>query len=258
MALFGSLPISFNNTLTPWMTAGDIVNRAALRLGLVTVTDPFSATDQNQILLCSLLDEVGRDLWTERVWTQLTQFYSFVSVQDQAAYPLPAGFGFLINQTGWNRTNRLPLLGPLSPQEWEYLKAILVNVVFTVLFRPLQQQLFLFPDTNTPGGYTIAFEYISRYWVQSSTATAPDKDTPTESADIIWFDPQLMIRALKLAFLKQKGFDTSAAQADYDRTLQLIMATDSAAPILNLAGQPYNDFPLIGQQNVPLIGFGIS
>jgi hypothetical protein len=36
------------------------------------------------------------------------------------------------------------------------------------------------------------------------------------------------------------------------------MATDSAAPILNLAGQPYNDFPLIGQQNVPLIGFGIS
>lgn len=255
MSLFGSLPILFSGTTTPWMNAGDIINRAALRTGIPTADDPFTSTDQNLLLMCSLLDEVGKDLWRERVWSQLNQIYTFTTVQDQAAYPLPAGFGFMINQTGWNRTNRLPLAGPLSPQEWEYLKAQLVGVVFTVLFRPLQQQIYLYPDTDTPGGYEIAYEYVSRFWVQSATADAPDKDEPTSSDDIIWFDPHLMIRALKLAWLKQKGFDTAAAQADYDKTLLLVMGDDSAMPVLNLSGRPYQ-VPLVGQQNIPLTGFG--
>jgi len=250
-----TLPVVFGGTTTPFLTAGEVVNRTALRVGLTQAPDPFSSTDGNILQLCSLLDDCGKELWRERNWTHLTQDHTFTTIADQSAYPLPPGFGFMLNQTGWNRTNRLPFAGPLSNQEWQYLKAQNVSLALTVMFRPLQQQIVLYPDVNTPAGYTIAFSYVSRFWVQTATASAPDSDTPINTSDIIWFDALLITRALKLAFLKAKNFDTTSAQADYDRALQLCMGDDGYAPILNLAGRS-NTLPLVGAQNIPWTGFG--
>lgn len=156
----------------PFDTAGNIINQAAVEVGLAAQSDVYASTDQNFIQLRTLLVSLGNDLWREKEWTQLQQVYTFTSVANQARYSLPADFGSMIEQTGWNRTNRLPLGGPLSPQEWEYFKARLVGVVFTVLFRPMNQQLWLYPDTGTPGGYVIAFEYVSRYWAVAATTHA--------------------------------------------------------------------------------------
>ena len=102
----------------------------------------------------------------------------------------------MIDQTWWNRTNRLPVGGPVSPQEWQYLKARMVGVVFNVLFRPMDRSITLYPNTNTPAGFEIAFEYCSSCWV--STAAAPRHslaDAPTASTDYVWFDPLLLSRS---------------------------------------------------------------
>jgi hypothetical protein len=161
----------------------------------------------------------------------------------------------MIDQTWWNRTNRLPLGGPLSPQEWQYLKARLVGVVFTVLFRPLDGQISLYPDTNTPGGYDIAFEYVSRWWVGTSTATTGD--APSSGSQYIWFEPQLVLRLLKLAFKKETGFEAEAAQNDYDATLAACIESDSPAPVLRLdQGTGAFSEPIIGERNVPITGWG--
>lgn len=146
-------------------TAGTIINEAAVEVGLAAVSDPYAETDQNFVQLRGLFKSLGQDIWRLKQWTQLQQVYTFSSVQGQGRYSLPLDFGLMIDQSGWNRSNSLPMGGPLSPQEWEYLKGRLVGVVFTVLFRPMNQQLWLFPDIDTPGGYAIAFEYISRFWV---------------------------------------------------------------------------------------------
>ena len=79
-------------------------------------------------------------------------------------------------------------------------KARLVGVTFTVMVRQVQEQLELYPDTEVPVGRTIAYEYISRNWVQTATAAAPDKDAPTLGSDIIWFDPTLVMYGLKLTW----------------------------------------------------------
>lgn len=292
-------------------TAGNIVSQAALEVGLSPPADPYASSDQNFVQLCALMKSLGNDLWRKREWTQLTQVYTFASVANVGRYSLPLDFGSQISQTAWNRTNRLPLGGPLSPQEWEYFKARLVGAVFTVLWRQVNQQIWLYPDTGTPGGYAIAFEYVSRYWavpasthatlgpwsnglsvttgdyytnggnvyVATSTGnsgnggptgtgsgisdgavtwnyvSASGTVAPTAAADLVLFDSQLVMRGLKLAWLKAKGFDTTTAQSDFDMTLEQVIGADSPGRVLTLGGGGRGE-PLLGERNVPLTGYG--
>jgi len=172
-----------------------------------------------------------------------------------ADYSLPSDFNNMIDQTGWNRTNRLPVGGPVDGQVWQYLKGRQQGVVFNVLFRPVANVLRLYPDTDTPGGYNIVFEYVSNSWVSATGGTTPTTDQPTANTDIIYFDQLLVMRGLKLAWLKAKGFPTEHAQRQYDECEEEAMNADGSAEVLNLRGRgPYD--PLIGLQNVPITGFG--
>ena len=295
-------------------TAGDIINRAAVEVGLSAVPDPYSSTDPNIVQMRYLLDSLGRELVHTRKWSLLRKERVFTTIAGQAYYPLPVDFHEMLNQTWWNRTNRLPVGGPLSPQEWQYLKARLVGVVFNVLFRPANGYIELYPDTNTPGGYEIAFEYQSEWWVKNtigawaastayakgtvvslggngyvcSTAgtsgmTGPSgtniliadgsctwdylsdiddvlttSDEPADSDAEVIFDPLLTVRGLKLAFMKAKGFDTTALQQDFNRTLDSVKGHDSPAPVLSASRRGIgglND-PLIGGQSIPITGYG--
>lgn len=171
------------------------------------------------------------------------------------AYPLPAGFSNMLDQTGWNRTTRLPLGGPVNAQQWQYLKGRQQGIVFNVLFRPDDDTIRIYPDTNPPGLQTIAFEYITRFWVSTvGSQEVTDADVPTKSTDIIFFDPLLMTRRLKLDWLSAKGFDTSAARDDYEDILELVKNADGAAPLLNLRGG--GGEPLLSIGNLPITGYG--
>lgn len=242
-----------------WSAAGDIINRAAIEVGLSDVSDPFSSTDPNIKQMCYLLKSQGKELVHLRNWNHLRKEYHFTTVAGQSEYDLPADFHNMIDQTWWNRTNRLPVGGPLSSQEWQYLRARMVGVVFNVLFRPYDRAMKLYPETNTPGGYDIYYEYNSRYWVSSPAAIDTlISDEPTQSDQLLWFDDLILIRGVKLQFLKAKGFDTTAAQQDFNAALEYMKGADSISPTLN-ATRRFNPVvdPLIGGQSVPVTGFGV-
>lgn len=153
-------------------TAGNIVNAAAVQLGLLPfsgkLADPFGSGDPNIGLLCQLFVSLGRDVRRSRGWNLLRHTYVFSTVANQGLYGLPVDFGQLVDNTGYNRSNRLPLLGPLSGQQRERMKAVLTGVVFNLMFEVLQGQFRAFPDNNTPGSYVVAYEYISTFWAQAS------------------------------------------------------------------------------------------
>jgi hypothetical protein len=250
-------------------TALEIAQDAALELGLsqsnaaVSINDtsnPFLSTDPAMILLCRLIKACGRELVDAHDWTHLQKEYAFTTVQAQSVYPLPTDFRDMTEQTGWNRTNRLPLGGPLSAQEWQFLASRLTGVVFTVLFRPMQGALVLYPNTNTPGGYAIAFEYRSSLWVmpQGTSPQTPVADDlmTANGSDIVFFDSLLMTKLLKKKWLEAKGFDSTIAANDYQRTLEACISNDTAAPILNLnRGGDIGD-KLLDSSNIPITGFG--
>jgi hypothetical protein len=245
--------------IPPWDTVQQIITQTALEVGLGSAgADVVNSTDANVLQLVGLLNSCGRELVHIRSWNHLRGEHTFTTVAGQSVYPLPADYHNMIDQTWWNRTNRLPVGGPVSPQEWQYLKARMVGVVFNVLFRPMNRSISLYPTTNTPGGFTIAYEYMSSYWV--STTGIPDTATADHvhaSTDLVWFDPLLVMRKVKLDFLKAKGFDTTAAQQDYNYALEYVKGNDAPSPVLS-ANRRWNPIvdPLIGGQSVPVTGFG--
>lgn len=155
-------------------TANNIVNDVAVELGLVafnsTSSDVFASTDPNIGQLCQLLKSVGRGLVREAAWSQLRQTYTFSTSSGTARYALPADFDRVLDQTAWNRTNRLPLGGPMSPQLQEFLRARLVGVSWNILWTTLQGKFHAFPDEgNTPDAYVIAYQYVSGFWCKTAT-----------------------------------------------------------------------------------------
>src|SRR5216684_4325339 len=170
-------------------------------------------------------------------------------------FALPTDFNAMLDQTMWNRTNRLPAGGPLTGQEWSYLAGRLTGIVFTVLFFPTLNLIRLFPNKDPSGGFIIAYKYASSFWVSATGGTTPTADAPTANTDILYFGKGLMMHKVKLLWLRNKGFDTSIAQREYDDSFERAANADGSAAKLNLRG-PLGFDPLIGIANIPITGYG--
>ena len=59
-------------------------------------------------------------------WQELQKEYNFSSVVSQEGYDLPSNFDRMINDTFWNKTQYLNLIGPATPEKWRILKDTVV------------------------------------------------------------------------------------------------------------------------------------
>jgi len=250
-----TLPIVFLETATSLDVAGTIINDAAVEMGLSSSSDPFASSDPNFIQLKTFLKSLGQDLWRRHTWPALTKVYTFTTDAGDGSYGLPEDFGYFINDTAWNRSTRLPVY-PLTNRQWQAIKGTSTQTTYTQFFRIRQHQLETLPDTEMPAGQTWAFEYVSRFWVQEMSGTAPTKTAPTRSDDIPWFDPLVLVRGLKWYWLDAKGLPTAAsAKERFDETLYLVMGDDAVAPTINTTGR--RAVHLIDAANLPDSGHGV-
>jgi hypothetical protein len=241
--------------------ANQIINDAALEVGLIPVDDPFSSQDEAFIQLRGLLTGAGRELVDMHNWTVLVNNFS-VTVQpgDSGDYPLPDDFNRMINQTGWDQGNNLPVGGPLSAQDWTYLEGRdLASTTIYASFR-LEDGIFRIFPQPPPESLVISFEYISGNWVQevSQLKTAPGvKDRPTTGTDIVLFQPVMMVKMLKMQFLAAKGFDNSAGVGEFMRLFNARTGQDAGASILS-ASNANSVYPyLSGYRNVGDTRYGM-
>jgi len=224
-------------------TATTIINRTALEVGLDTVTDPVASSDKNFIQLTGLLTVAGMELVELHEWEVLNAIFTFTTAvpSDTGSYSLPTDFAYMIDQTGWDKTNNIALAGPLSPQDWSYLDGRdLVSQSIYASFRIQDNMLELFPQPP-PNGLEVRFEYISRNWAKQSD------DTPIEEisngSDVVLYDPLMTQKFLKVKWLEAKGFDSSAARIEFENIFNARTGKDTGAPIINAgrarAGVPY-------------------
>lgn len=236
-------------------TAAQIISDAAIELSIVAadISDPFASTDANVIQLGRLLTSVGRELVEERHWTHLQKSHTFSTSNGTYVYSLPSDFDRMMDQTQWNRTTQLPAGGPVEAQAWQYLQAQTSAATITVLFRTVNGELWLYPTPTST--QTIAFEYVTAFWVKPTGQTAPTTSRVSAATDTLYFDPLLLVRGLKLAWKRAKGMDTTAAQGDYDARLEQAKNADGAAPVLSISPGA-EGIPLIDGRNLPITGFG--
>lgn len=247
-----------------FQSVGDLINRVAVAVGLNKSSDPFASPDPAIIQLCTLATECGQDLVQEAEWQQLERTHSFTTASgDSGLYDLPADFGYMIDQTGWQQGvpgAAYPLLGPASAQWWSYLEASqLYTVTIYAWFQISTGKFQLWPQPPTVG-IPIAYKYVSRDWVLdgSSPPTAPVyKDNVSASSDTPLYEPILFLKKLKLAWLQAKGFDTTKAEDEYQAALESWKGKDKSAPILSLNGPiGFRKRFIDGIVNVPETGFG--
>lgn len=242
-------------------TANTIVNRVAARVGLTPVADVFAAEDPAFVQLTNLLTESVQTLMEMYEWNVLRRSFSYTTTDSETGYiALPSDFGYMIDQTGWELNNHLPLGGPLTAQEWTYLLGRdLAQTTLFVSIRFDQDQLQIFPQNPVPEGLNITFEYISRNLIQlDGTDPVQYADIVSTSSDLVLFPPNLVILHLRMLFLTAKGFDSTAAAVEFNRAFDSWSGKDQGGAILNAGGFRGGVPLLTPYRNTPDTGYGGS
>jgi hypothetical protein len=239
-------------------TAKQIINRVAGEVGLPTSESPYSSADESMIQLRTMLATVVEELAEAFNWQILRREHSFTTSvpPDDNIYDLPSDFVRMTDQTGWQRTNRVPLFGPVSAQQWQYLEGRdLSSSTIYASFRLTQGKLYLYP-TTPPDGIEIAYEYTSNNFYEDADIPGTYLTEATADADIVQLDARLVERGLKARFLQARGFDSTVASQEYQNSYDQLTGNETSAPVLD-AGQGGWQYPyLSGLRNTPDSGFG--
>src|SRR6185369_1139023 len=118
-----------------------------------------------------------------------------------------------VNATQWDRNFRWPMLGPLSPVEWQVIVSGISPIGPRIRFRIVDSKMEIQPLPGTAQTDQIAYEYVSNAWCTASDGTpnvasggvckfAADTDLYLWPEDTLKF-------GIKWRFLRAKGLDYS-------------------------------------------------
>ena len=234
-----------------YWTALDVINQVSGEVGqprVVTITGPD--TEVQSIQMLAALNAAGAEMGFYYPWAQFHKELIIPLVAGQGNYDLPVDWSYFIDQTQWDRTNHWPLLGPKSAAEWAWLKGGLLASFPRMRYRVMAGKLEFWPVPASNSQFTISMEYVSGWWVAGAGSPAsPNQGKVVADGDICWYEPWLLIKYTKLKWLQLKGFDSTAAQADYMRMYDAMKGKDVGAQVLSLVPQQTPFF--IGPWSVP-------
>lgn len=222
----------------------EIATAIADEVGINRPGSVVGSSDQQIQTLLSLLNREGREVSTKAGlsggWQQLRREHTITTVAGQESYSFPTDLRYFINTTGWDRTNKNPLAGPLSPQEWQFFKSSFAGSGpgLRVRYRFINNRIY-FDPVPTVSDRTISIEYYSHSWCESSTGTAQkfwasDTDVPRLPDDFfilggIW------------RFLKAKDFDYAEEKLIYEQLVSRELSYSTMAPVIHLATPSFDD-----------------
>jgi hypothetical protein len=172
------------------------------------------------------------------------------AIFQKVKYDLPADYYSTVNRTHWDKSKRWEMLGPESPQQWEWLLSGYISTGPRIRWRLLGQYFQIWPGMNA--GELLGFEYRSKGWAYAADGTV--KNSFTADTDTCIYPDRVMVLSTKLKYFEAKGFDTTALYRDYLMELETAMAQDLAAANLSFAPRPGT--VLIGYDNIPDSGYG--
>jgi hypothetical protein len=164
----------------------------------------------------------------------------------QTKYAFPSDYQRIIDRTQWDKSKHWEMLGPESPQQWQWLKSGYIATGPRIRWRILGNTFQIWPGVST--SEYLGFEYVSNYWVIDGN-TGARKASFTSDGDTCLFDDRLMVAGLKLKYFGIKGFETQILQDEYDSILDSVKGEEQGAPMLSFA--PRLSSYLLGPENIP-------
>lgn len=227
-----------------------ICQDVAYEIGFPAPSTIISNSDANARQLLRLANREGKILSRATPWQALKSVHTFTLATADQDYVLPTDFGWIIPSTTWNRSTKTMVLNPVTPSEWEYLQAWSGATGLNLYARIIGSQL-VFQQTITAGqnGETIAYEYVSNKWCQSSglvAAVAWAADTDTAK-----LDEELITQGIVWRFKKAKGLDWEGDFLEYKNQRDKLIARDGGMRKLSFGGSSESSVV-----NVPDQGYG--
>jgi hypothetical protein len=216
------------------MTLLTQIQNACDTIGLSRPSVAIASTDQNVRVLLALANTEGRELLERFAWpqTQIEKTHTTLAAELQGVVTtLAPGFSYIINGTFWDRTLTQPVTGPLSPLEWQTLKARTATGPYSS-FRMQGGKLYAYPAPAA--GNTWVFEYQSTYFCQS--AVGADQSVWTADSDVGVLDENLMMMGTVWRFKKKNGLDYSEDFRMYEQKLANQMARVGGKRTLDMQG----------------------
>lgn len=222
------------------MTLLQLVQRFCERTNLPSPATVYGSSDPQVVQLKALLEEVGIDLSGRGPWQGITfeATHTTLAAEDQGAMTAIAtnGFRYVKNQTIWDRTDRLPVLGPMSPQEWQALKALVVNGP-RYRFRVRGGKLLVNP---TPAaGHTWAFEYVSYNWILGADLTTY-KQFFTLDTDTVLLPDFIVLQGLRWVWKREKGLSYDEDFRTYELMVKDALGRDGGKPVIRMDEDGWN------------------
>lgn len=213
-----------------------LINNVQKRAGLEVTTNPTANANPTVKQLVALANVEGQDLALRHPWSvlQKIEVQAALAAEDQGLLTTIASdisVKHIRHMTLWNRTTTRPITGPLSPSEWADLKGLGITYPADH-FRIYGGRLYITPAPALND--SLAFDYISKNWCQSSGGTgqaawAADTDTGI-------LDEDLMTLGVYWRFRADMGFDYAEAYADYERRVMDLINADGSKPTLSMDG----------------------
>ncbi len=216
-----------------------VVQTVCGRTGVPVPNTVMGSSDDQILQLLRLLEEEGADLAARGPWKAITYEFTHTSVgaEDQGAMSSIAsnGFNYIRNGTFWDRTNKLPIRGPLSDQEWQRMKAI-TTAGPRYYYRIRGGRLLINPTPTA--GYTWAGEYVSKNWILGVDTTTY-KQYFTLDNDTFLLPEELHIAGLRWRWKKEKGFEYAEDFRIYEMQVKDALARDGGHPVLCMDSDEY-------------------
>jgi len=80
-------------------------------------------------------------------------------------YDFATDIQYYVDRTGWDRTRKWELVGPVTPQEWQFLKSGYPATGFLYRYRMMAGKIFVDPIPQTTSNFVM--EYYTKNWCQS-------------------------------------------------------------------------------------------
>jgi len=203
-----------------------IVQGAAKRLNLNSPSAVIGNTNKEVIQLLNIANEEGEDLAQRHRWQRLVTESTFTSVaaESQGAITSLAGtdFGWICNDTVWNRTRNRKMF-PVDDTQWQQMKSS--NITGPDEYFRIRGNTFRVIPTMT-AGHTVAFEWVSKNWCESSGGTG--QDAWAADTDVGRLDEKIMRQGVIWRFKKYKGLDYAEDFNQYEAMVANAMARDGA------------------------------
>lgn len=237
------------------MSLLDICQNAVKEIGAFEVPSIIvGSMNPTAVQLLALAKRAVREDARRHDWTSLYVEATFDTVAAQQAYDaLPADLDEIINITWWDRTNRNPVFGPVTPVEWNALVARDLQASRSRVFRIRRNattgvsEILLFPTPGTDGD-TITFEYKTKSRVKSSGGTL--QETWEADTDTGILDEDITTLNVKYRLLQSRGLPYAEEFRDYEVALERARSTDGGASVINMDG------PRLRFTNIPDGNFG--